>query len=76
VKVLFKVGLVLLKGSLQPRLKRCPTLFETLEAVRQPPPGLLEEETLVQHMLRLRLTEDDFQKEHARQHAKRAKRQH
>ncbi|XP_059487248.1 TBC1 domain family member whacked [Neocloeon triangulifer] len=74
VKVLFKVGLVLLKGSLQPRLKRCPTLYETLEAIRQPPPGLLEEEALVQHMLRLKLTEEDFQKEHSRQVAKRQKR--
>lgn len=51
-------------------------MFESLEAIRQPPPGLLEEEALVQHMMRLSLSEEDFQKEHSRQMAKRAKRQH
>jgi len=45
VKVIFKVALVLLKSSLgQPGiLKQCPTMYETLETLRNPPEHCMEE---------------------------------
>lgn len=49
VKVIFKVGLVLLKGSLgrTSLIKRCPTTYETLQVLRNPPQHIMEEEALV-----------------------------
>lgn len=49
VKVIFKVGLVLLKGSLgrSSFTKRCPTTYETLQVLRNPPQHIMEEEALV-----------------------------
>lgn len=49
VKIIFKVGLVLLKGSLgrTSLTKRCPTVYETLQVLRNPPQHIMEEEALV-----------------------------
>lgn len=50
VKVVFRVALVLLKYSLgrQGVLKKCPTMCETLEALRNPPLAIMDEEFMVQ----------------------------
>ncbi|CAD6221606.1 GSCOCG00011619001-RA-CDS [Cotesia congregata] len=73
VKVIFKVGLVLLKGCLgrTSLTKCCPTMYETLQVLRNPPPEIMEEEVLVYHILRLNLSEEDFEYEHQRQSLKR-----
>jgi len=52
VKTLFKMGLILIKISLQEKSysnlkKRFPTMCETLEALRNPPLHLLEEEKVI-----------------------------
>ena len=49
VKIIFKVALVVLKFSLgrQGVLKRCPTMYETLEVLRNPPQEIMEEEFVV-----------------------------
>ncbi|KAG7207856.1 hypothetical protein KM043_009455 [Ampulex compressa] len=69
VKIVFKVGLVLLKGSLgrSSFTKRCPTTSETLQVLRNPPQHIMEEEALVYQIHRLNLSEEDFEYEHQRQ---------
>ena len=68
VKILFRVALVLLKASLPKRVRsQCPSMFETLEALKSVPPGLRDEEFLVAEMVRLEITDDDMRKEHAKQ---------
>lgn len=73
VKVIFKAALVIMKYSLDRRsiLKKCPTMYETLEVLRNPPPQILEEEFLIAQVLRLDISEEDFQREHAKQLKKR-----
>ena len=73
VKVIFKAALVIMKYSLERRgtLKKCPTMYETLEVLRNPPPEILEEEFLITQVLRLDISEEDFQREHAKQLKKR-----
>ncbi|XP_063989238.1 TBC1 domain family member whacked [Diachasmimorpha longicaudata] len=75
VKIIFKVGLVLLKGSLgrSSLTKQCPTMYETLQLLRNPPPEIMEEEALVNQIMRLNLSEEDFEYEHQRQIRKRSK---
>ncbi|XP_042205559.1 TBC1 domain family member 10A-like, partial [Homarus americanus] len=44
VKVLFRVGLVILKYGLRPQvLKRCPGMYETLQALRNIDHGVMAE---------------------------------
>ena len=52
VKIIFKVGLVLLKGCLgKPwQTKKCPTMYETLQVLKNPPQQIMEEEYLVYHV--------------------------
>lgn len=52
VKVIIKVGLVLLKGCLGQKdiTKQCPTMYETLELLRKPPDDLVEEEALIKQV--------------------------
>lgn len=73
VKIIFKVGLVLLKGCLgrSSLTKRCPTMYETLQVLRNPPIEIMEEEALVSQILKLNLSEEDFEYEHQRQTQKR-----
>ncbi|XP_075219488.1 TBC1 domain family member whacked [Lycorma delicatula] len=75
VKIVFKVGLVLLKYSLGDRSmsslkKNCPTMYETVEALRNPPAKIMEEDFLVKQVLRLKITDDDFTHEHKQQTAR------
>ncbi|KAK7789461.1 hypothetical protein R5R35_005859 [Gryllus longicercus] len=73
VKVVFKVALVLLKFSLSRPgvLKKCPSMYETLEVLRNPPHSIMEEEFVIHQIHRLNLTEEDFEYEHQRQLTKR-----
>jgi hypothetical protein len=49
VKIVFKVALVIMKFSLgrQGVLKKCPTMYETLEVLRNPPQTIMDEEFIV-----------------------------
>jgi hypothetical protein len=72
VKILFRVGLVMLKASLPKRVrKQCPSMFETLEAVKTLPPGLKHEDFLVDEIMRLNITDEDMRRENAKQVIKR-----
>jgi len=75
VKVLFRVGLVLLKYSLGPKKVRqaCPTMYETLQILKELPQEVCSEEFLIPQVLRLNVTEDDMEKEHRKQLKRRKK---
>jgi hypothetical protein len=49
VKIVFKVALVIMKFSLgrQGVLKKCPTMYETLEVLRNPSQAIMDEEFVV-----------------------------
>lgn len=56
IKTLFKMGLILIRVSLQGKSysslkKRYPTMCETLDALRNPPSHLLEEEKIIKKVL-------------------------
>ena len=55
VKIIFKVGLVLLKGCLGRTsvTKSCPTMYETLQILRNPSPEIMEEEALVYQVIKV-----------------------
>lgn len=71
VKVMFKVALVILGGSLASHKvrKRCTDMCETLEVLRSPDARVLEVEYVMYHIERLSLTIEDFKMEHERQAA-------
>lgn len=73
VKVMFRVALVLLKNSVgrPDQLKKCPGLYETLEALRNLPPEIMQQEFLVKQSLGLGIAEYDMEREHQRQIARR-----
>jgi hypothetical protein len=50
-------------------------LYETLTALKTPPPEILKEEFLIPAMLTLKITEDDMEREHRKQLHKRLKNQ-
>lgn len=47
--------------------KQCNGLCETLQELKSPPAKFLEEEFLMQNALQLKVTRDDFEREHERQ---------
>jgi len=69
VKVMFRVALVLLKYSLgrSDLLKQCPTLYETLEVLRNLPVELMQQDFLINESLRLGISEHEMEREHQRQ---------
>jgi len=68
VKVLFRVGLVVLKYSLPAKVrKNCPTMYETLDVLKHLPAHICTEQFLIPHVLKLNLSEDDMEKEHRKQ---------
>uniref|UniRef100_A0A8D8RJ63 TBC1 domain family member 10B n=1 Tax=Cacopsylla melanoneura TaxID=428564 RepID=A0A8D8RJ63_9HEMI len=80
VKIFFKAALVVIRMSLPCKTyaklkKEFPTMYETLQALRHPSQQLLEEEIVVEQILNLNLTVEDFQHEHQRQTLKRKKKQ-
>ncbi|XP_068608929.1 TBC1 domain family member 10A [Brachionichthys hirsutus] len=66
VKVLFRVGLVLLRCVLgsKEKLKACQGLYETMELLRNIRPQYMQEGFLVQEVIELQLSEKDIEKEH------------
>jgi len=72
VKVLFRVGLVLLKYSLpQSVRKKCPSMYETLAVLKNIPDQICREDFLIPEVLKLNVTEDDMEREHRKQLEKR-----
>ncbi|XP_061603952.1 TBC1 domain family member 10A-like isoform X3 [Phyllopteryx taeniolatus] len=69
VKILFRVGLVLLKCLLGSRekVKACSGLYETMEHLRAIPPQYMHESFLVQETIELSVSEKDIEKEHLAQ---------
>ncbi|CAN9504901.1 unnamed protein product [Ophioblennius macclurei] len=66
VKILFRVGLVLLKCMLgsQEKLKTLQGPYETMERLRSIPPEYVQESFLVREVLELGVSEKDIEKEH------------
>ncbi|XP_069485061.1 carabin [Ambystoma mexicanum] len=64
VKVLFRVGLVLVRLALgsSEKLKQCGGLVETLEKMRTIPPQLLREDVLIPEVHNLAVSDRDIQK--------------
>lgn len=69
VKILFKVGLALLKCMLgtQEKLKACQGLYETMERLRGIQPQYMQETFLVHEIIELPVSEKDIEKEHLAQ---------
>ena len=68
VKVLFRVALVLIKFSLPRNVrKKCPSMYETLDVLKNLPEHIMEECFLVQEVLKLNVSEEDMEKEHRKQ---------
>ncbi|KAM6986890.1 TBC1 domain family member 10A-like [Aplochiton taeniatus] len=69
VKIIFRVGLVLLKCMLgsQEKLKKCQGLYETMELLRAIQPRYMQESFLVHEIIELPLSERDIEKEHLSQ---------
>ncbi|XP_040014092.1 TBC1 domain family member 10A-like isoform X1 [Xiphias gladius] len=66
VKILFRVGLVLLKCMLgsQEKLKACQGLYETMGLLRAIQPQYMQERFLVHEITELSVSEKDIEKEH------------
>nr|XP_046231550.1 TBC1 domain family member 10A [Scatophagus argus] len=66
VKIIFRVGLVLLKCMLgsQDKLKSCQGLYETMELLRAIQPQYMQEGFLAQQIVELQVSEKDIEKEH------------
>ncbi|XP_037548445.1 TBC1 domain family member 10A [Nematolebias whitei] len=69
VKILFRVGLVLLKFVLgtQEKLKSCQGFYETMELLRAIQPQYTHEAFLVHEIIELPVSEKDIEKEHQAQ---------
>ncbi|KAL6456445.1 hypothetical protein MHYP_G00349890 [Metynnis hypsauchen] len=66
VKIIFRVGLVLLKSMLGTRekLKACPGQYETMELLRALEPKYMQEAYLVQQVLELPVSVRNVEREH------------
>lgn len=69
VKILFRVGLLLLKCTLgsQEKLRNCQGLYETMELLKAIPPQYMQESFLVHEIMELSVSERDIEKEHRSQ---------
>ena len=74
IKIVFKVGLVLLKYTLTKSvMKQCPSMYETLSVLKELPPSVTSEDFLVSKVLTIDVEERDMKREHKRQLTIRAK---
>ena len=72
VKVLFRVALVLIKFSLPKSVrKRCPSMYETLDALKNLSSKITQEDFLIEQVQKLNISEEDMEKEHRKQLKKR-----
>ncbi|XP_071769606.1 TBC1 domain family member 10A [Centroberyx gerrardi] len=69
VKIIFRVGLVLLKCMLgsHEKLKSCQGLYETMELLRAIDPHYMQEGFLAREIIELPVSERDIEKEHLAQ---------
>ncbi|KAL6472664.1 hypothetical protein MHYP_G00188520 [Metynnis hypsauchen] len=69
VKIIFRVGLVLLKCMLgsQEKLKACQGQYETMELLRAIEPRYMQEAFLIREIMELPVSERDIEKEHLTQ---------
>ncbi|XP_040570174.1 TBC1 domain family member 10B isoform X2 [Lepeophtheirus salmonis] len=68
VKILFRVALVLLKFSLPRSVrKKCPSMYETLNVLKNLPESITNEEFLIDQIGKLKITEEDMETEHRKQ---------
>ncbi|KAI4875218.1 hypothetical protein NFI96_010684 [Prochilodus magdalenae] len=69
VKIVFRVGLVLLKCMLgsQEKLKACQGQYETMELLRAIEPRYMQEGFLITEIMELSISERDIEKEHLAQ---------
>lgn len=69
VKILFRVGLVLLKCMLgtHEKVKSCQGLYETMELLKKIKPQYMRESFLVQEIIDLAVSEKNIEKEHQAQ---------
>ncbi|ESO13048.1 hypothetical protein HELRODRAFT_188085 [Helobdella robusta] len=69
IKVIFKVALVLVKSVLGDavQLKRCSTVYDTLEKLKKIPAEYMQQDYLVKEILKLSINEKDMEKEHEKQ---------
>ncbi|XP_026874887.2 TBC1 domain family member 10A isoform X1 [Electrophorus electricus] len=69
VKIIFRVGLVLLKCMLgsQEKLKACQGQYETMELLRAIEPRYMQEAFLIREVMELAVSERDIEKEHLSQ---------
>ena len=76
VKVLFRVGLVLLKSALPRKVRRkCPSMYETLDVLKHLPDNICTEEFLIPEVLKLDISEEDMEREHRKQLKRRQQKQ-
>ena len=76
VKVLFRVGLVLLKAALPRKVRRkCPSMYETLDVLKHLPDNICTEEFLIPEVLKLDVSEEDMEREHRKQLKRRQQQQ-
>jgi len=47
--------------------RRCPSMYETLEVLKNLPAEIVREEFLIPEVLRLDITEEDMEREHRKQ---------
>ncbi|CAL8114140.1 unnamed protein product [Orchesella dallaii] len=75
VKILFRVGLVLLKYTLGRTdvLKQCPNMYDTLPVLKNLPNYVTHENFMVVQMKRLDISDDQMRREHYKQVMKRKK---
>lgn len=68
VKVLFRVALVIMRYTLTRSVrKKCPSMYETLDALKHLPENVKNEQFLVEEISRLNISEDDMKREHKKQ---------
>lgn len=69
IKIVFKVALVVISATLGPAKvrKQANGMCETITVLRSPPAKYLTEDFIMDRIMRLNLTVDDFKIEHERQ---------
>lgn len=74
IKIVFKIAIILVSETLKHENKKtCPSMYETLEKLRNIPEHHMSEPILVEHVLQLELHDRDLQREHNIQEKRRRK---
>lgn len=73
IKIVFKAAIVIISMTLEHSVKKCPTMYETLEVLRHIPAKNLTESILIDRIHKLDLNDRDLQREHQHQESIRRK---